>query len=277
MRSLHLFGREWLLPGGWVECAPAAAAGAVPTWVKGIAGAPNPVGGEAQVQRPETTVAAGSTAHSVTCTWRGHELPWELRRTLLVRPDGAVEARYEATANGKKRLPFLWSALLPFALDSKTRIELPEGNRLRLSSAEGVTPDDDGAETKMVWPRLTLDQKPRDLGSPWSVPRRTVLDAWVDLGGGRAAIALWQGEDRLTITCEGGGVPYCGVSIDRRGRSAGDRGWFGRGGRGQPAVALRPSLGAPDRFAEALGDWKSVTWLAPGESRRWTLTMRGGS
>lgn len=277
MRSLHLFGREWLLPGGWVECAPAAGAGAVPTWVKGIGGAANPAGGEAQAQRPEVSIATDAAAHRVTCTWQGRELPWVLTRTLLVRADGAVEARYEATTHGKKRLPFLWSARLPFALDARTRLSFPEGSRLRVASAEGVVVGDEPADAKPAWPRLTLGEKLRDLGSPWSVPRRTVLDAWVDLGGSRATIQLWQGEERLTLTCDGGGVPYCGFSIDRRGRAASERGWLGRGARSRPALALRPALGAPDRFADALGDWKSVTWLAPGEVRRWTLTMRGGS
>jgi hypothetical protein len=335
VRSLHLFGREWLVAGpaapdgglmagaGWVEHAPAAAAGAMPEWVKGFGGRANAAGGEALRQRPEVALATESGAHRVTCTWRGRELPWELTRSLLVRQDGAVEARYEARTTGQAKLPFLWSAGLLFPLDAGTRLQLPEGARFRVSALEGAiagpdpaaaparsasktpvrapsrTPARSGSKTPAratsrtpsrtpvatvgrdpdpEWPRLRLDGKACDLGSPWSVPRRTLLTGWLDLGGGRSVLQVWQGDERLTITCDGGGVPYCGLTIDRGGTAtAPRRGMLGRMARGEPAVMLRPSLGAPDRLADALGEWKSMTWLVPGETRRWTLTLRGGS
>lgn len=330
VRSLHLFGREWLVAGpastdgspmtgsGWVEYAPAAAAGAMPDWVKGFGGRPNPAGGEALRQRPAVTIATEDGAHRVTCTWRGRELPWELTRSLLVRKDGAVEARYEARTTGQAKLPFLWSAGLLFPLDSATRLQLPDGARFRVSALEGATVGPDRPapprpasrtparapsktparaasrtpartpsrtpipavvrEPDPEWPRLTLDGRSCDLGSPWSVPRRTLLSGWLDLGGGRAVLQVWQGDERLTITCDGGGVPYCGVTIDRGGvATAPRRGMLGRAARGEGAVLLRPSLGAPDRLADALGEWKSMTWLVPGETRRWTMTLRGGS
>jgi hypothetical protein len=118
-----------------------------------------------------------------------------------------------------------------------------------------------------------IDGRARDLSTPWLVPRKTLLAGWLDLGGARAAIQVAQDDARLTIASDGDGIPHCGVVIDRGGNAAGaSRSPFAR--RGKPMIAIRPSLGAPDRYTEALGDWQAVTWLVPGEPRRWTLTLR---
>lgn len=291
IRSLHLFGREWLLSDagsaapaagqpisggfGWEECAPSAGGGTMPEWVKGVGGAAMPVGGEARTQVPETTLSTDHEGHKVTCTWRGQQMPWVLTRVVLVRPDGAVEARYEALTTGRERLPFLWSAWLQFPLDANTRVRLPDGGRFRVARVEGAEMEGDVMEGNGQWPRLILDRKSRDLSTPWSVPKPTQLAAWLDLGVARAMIQLWQDDARLTLSC-GGSVPYCGLWLDRSGVArSGPRRAFGRSGA--PTLALAPSFGAPDRYSEALGDWQAITWLVPGEPRRWTLTIRGGT
>lgn len=293
VRSLHLFGREWLLGGGeaqlpkagrapiagagWDECAPSAGGGAMPEWVKGVGGRAMPVGGEARTQQPETALHTDHEGHKVTCTWRGERMPWVLARTLLVRPDGAIEARYEALTTGKDRFPFLWSAWMLFPFTAKTRLRLPDGGRFRIQSVAGATLQGGVMEGDGKWPRLVLDKRSRDLSNPWSVPRSTQLASWLDLGTGRSMIQLWQDDARLTLSCDGAGVPYCGVVFDRDGsQRAGERGLSFRR-RGAPALALAPALGAPDRYADALGAWQSMTWLVPGEPRRWTMTIRGGT
>lgn len=292
IRSLHLFGREWLLPGegntastapapllggaGWDECAPCAGGGTIPAWVKGFGGITLPLGGEARTQHPEVRVATDAAGHRVTCIWRGTLLPWVLTRTLSVRPDGAIEARYEALATGREKVPFLWSALLRMPLDERTRLTMPDGARLRIASLGKATPTGARSDVQGLWPRLMLDGKMRELTTPTSVPRQMVVTGWVDLGPARASITIQQGDERLTITTDGAGVPHCGLIIDRDGKETvrGPRLPFRRGAT--PVLAVRPSLGAPDRLADALGDWRSVTWLTPGAPRRWTLTIRGG-
>lgn len=292
IRSLQFSGREWLaqapdgsgpeagqspLAGaGWDECAPAAGGGTVPEWVKGIGGRPVPVGGEARLQTPEVALHTGPDGHHLTCTWRGERMPWTLTRTLLVRPDGVVEARYEALASGKHRLPFLWSANLLMPLGAGTRLRLPEAGRFRVAAVAGAKAGGGVTEGDGKWPRLLLDGRLRDLSTPWSVPRRTTLAGWLDLAGARAMIQVAQDDARLTIGADGAGIPHCGVFIDRGGAGEGRaRGPFSR--RARPTLAIRPSLGAPDRYAEALGDWQSTTWLVPGEARRWTLALRAES
>jgi len=71
-------------------------------------------------------------------------------------------------------------------------------------------------------------------------------------------------------------VPHVGVMLDRGGLRTGvRRGPFSRGGAA--ALALMPSLGAPDRYADALGEWQSIAWLVPGEPRHWTMVLRAGA
>lgn len=290
VRSLELFGREWLHVGdaesapranlaaasgaGWDECAPSAGGGQVPEWVKGIGGRTIPAGGEARTQVPETTLVTDAEGHRVTCRWRGERAPWSLTRTLLVRPDGAVEARYEASTSGPDRLPFLWSAWMVLPLTKTTRLRLPDGGRFRVASVVGATMQGGVMEGDGKWPRLILDEKSRDLSSPWSIPRKAQLSAWLDMSG-RSMIQLWQDDARLTISCDGAGVPFCGIVIDRSGalhtRKRGLRRVM------TPTLSVAPSLGAPDNYKDALGDWQSMSWLVPGEPRRWTVTIRGGT
>ncbi len=291
VRSLQLGGREWLVTrdatngassphgvlggAGWDECAPAAGAGTVPEWVKGIGGRPVPAGGEARQQVPELDLRTGADGHSLRCTWRGERLPWTLHRTLVVRQDGSVEARYEAINTGEQRLPFLWSACLLFPLDATTRLKMPDAPRFRVQSVLGVEGAPAPGSTPQ-WPRLPLEGKARDLSAPWQLPRGAMVSGWLDLARARSAVQLEHAGATLTIAAEGAGVPHLGIVLDRGGlRGGAKRGLLGRGA--PPALALRPSLGAPDKFAEALGDWQSITWLVPGEPRRWTLTLRAGA
>jgi len=291
IRSLRLGGREWLVQGGassaprsgvgafagagWDECAPAAGACTVPEWVKGIGGRPVPAGGEARLQVPQVDLRTTPDGNRLACTWRGERLPWTLTRTLLVRPDGAIEARYEAVATGEQRLPFLWSACMLMPLDDKTRLNLGDATRFRVQSIAGAA-SMGTATGSQQWPRLSVDGSSRDLSSPWQLPRKSMLTGWVDLARTRTTMQVVQGDATLTITTDGEGVSHCGLMVDRAGVRAGaPRGIFSRGAA--PAFALQPSLGAPDKFAEALGDWQAITWLVPGEARHWTMTLRAGA
>ncbi len=291
VRSLELLGKEWLFQGGertlptvnahpqsgagWDECAPSVGGGRVPDWVNGVGGRELPVGGEARAQHPETSIVTDNQGHQVMHTWRGERMPWVMTRTLLMRPDGAVEARYEALTTGKERLPFLWSSWLTFPLTKETRIQLPDGGRFRVATLTGATMKGTVVEGDGKWPRLVLDEKSHDLSTPWRIPRKAQLAAWLDMGSGRSMIQLLQKNARLTISSDGAGVPFCGLFIDRSGmHHAQTRRLLTYG---TPTLCLAPSLGAPDNYTDALGEWQSMTWLVPGEPRRWTVTMRGGT
>ncbi|MFN0098470.1 MAG: hypothetical protein ACKVS7_07340 [Gemmatimonadaceae bacterium] len=284
--TLRVGGREWLLPAtsavaptaqepveagcGWDECAPAAGGGTLPDVVKAQGARTVPRGGEARLQRPTLDLQTTSEGHVLRMQWRGDALPWTLTRTLIVRRDGVVEATYEAVSLAKQRLPFLWSAHLLLPLSKQTRLRLPDASRFRVAGAEVA--DRIPVAVTTPWPRYEADKKVLDLSAPWMLPKGRIVRGWADLTGGRATVQIQEGELTLAITTDGEGVPFCGVAVDRGGLRHGARGAFAR--KSAPALALAPSLGAPDRYADALGDWQSVTWLAPNEPRRWSLTFR---
>ena len=181
---------------------------------------------------------------------------------------------HQATNIGEQRLPFLWSACLVMPLDGTTRLKLPDAARLRVQSVTGA----DGAAVlggTHQWPRLTLEGRSRDLATPWELPRRASVQAWVDLGRARSQVQVRQGAQALTIGVDGAGGLHCGLLLDRGAARSGVRG--GLLSRRVPALVLQPSLGAPDRLADALGDWQAVAWLTPGEVRQWSLTLKVGS
>ncbi|MCC7003301.1 MAG: hypothetical protein IT357_14175 [Gemmatimonadaceae bacterium] len=284
--ALRVGGREWLMPprsatapsaeesvlagGGWDECAPAAGGGPLPEVVKGQRSRTIARGGETRLQRPSIDLQTTIEGHALRTQWQGDALPWTLTRTLLVRRDGVVEASYEAVSLAKQRLPFLWSAHLLLPLSKQTRLRLPDASRFRVTGAE--VGDRVPIEVTTPWPRYELGKQVLDLSAPWMLPKGRVLQGWADLTGGQATVQIQEGELTLAITTDGEGVPFCGVAVDRGGLRHGARGAFAR--RAAPALALAPSLGAPDRYADALGEWQSVTWLAPNEPRRWSLTFR---
>jgi galactose mutarotase-like enzyme len=285
--ALRVGGREWLLAprssaapsaeemvlagGGWDECAPAAGGGALPDGVKGQGSRTRvPRGGESRLQRPSVDLQTTSEGHALRMQWRGDALPWTLTRTLVVRRDGVVEAKYEAVALAKQRLPFLWSAHLLLPLSKSTRLRLPDASRFRIAGPE--VSDRTPVAVTTPWPRFEWEKQVLDLSAPWTLPKSRIVPGWADLTGGRATVQVQEGELSLAITTDGDGVPFCGVAIDRGGLRHGARGAFAR--KSPPALALSPSLGAPDRYADAMGDWASVTWLAPNEPRRWSMEFR---
>ena len=215
VRSLECFGTEWMLAGddvapkagthpwkltGWVECAPSAGGGTVPEWVKGVGGTVLPAGGTARTQVPVTTLTTDHEGHKCTMRWTGERMPWQLERTILVRPDGAVEARYEAITTGRERMPFLWSAWMTFPLRSSTRLKVSDAGRLRVASLHGATAGE-SREAALKWPRLTLDKRLRDLQAPHSVPSKTTLAAWVDLATQRNVIQVQDDDAPQSARC----------------------------------------------------------------------------
>lgn len=284
--ALRVGGREWLLPpapavapsadepvmagGGWDECAPSAGGGSLPDAVKAQGTRTVPRGGETRLQHPSVDLQTTPEGHVLRMQWQGSALPWTLSRTLIVRRDGVVEANYEAVSLAKQRLPFLWSAHLLFSLSQHTRLRLPDASRFRVAGPDVGERLPVAATTP--WPRYEVGKKVVDLSAPWTLPKGRIVRGWADLSGGRATVQIQEGELTLAITTDGEGVPFCGVEVDRGGLRHGARGAFAR--KSAPALALAPTLGAPDRYADALGDWQSVTWLAPNEPRRWSLTFR---
>ena len=87
------------------------------------------------------------------------------------------------------------------------------------------------------------------------------------MGAGRAAVE--EANARLEVSFDTANVTHFGLWLNRGGWSP-----FARG-KGYHNLAFEPCIGAPDSLTEALGQWRSASWLEPGQTREWSLTWRG--
>lgn len=289
--SLRLAGREWLWTsdviaprahdeatraddgasyveiadtGGYDECFPTVGACVVPSAVPRWGGVRLPDHGELWSQQP--AVAAG--ADEATLTWIGRRLPYEFVRAVHVGADGRVAMRYAATNFGDAPLPFLWSAHPLLPLTARTRVHLPRGARLRVDAAHGLDVRR-GGDVDHAWPTLPVGGAPVDLSHPAAVGDAYACKVFLDLPAGPVAAAVEEDGARLEVAMDGGDVTHFGLWLN-------DGGWTPfAGGRPYRNLAFEPCIGAPDSLADALGPWNSAAWLAPGETRRWTLVWRG--
>ena len=292
--SLHLAGREWLwtsdviaprVPddalraddaasyvrvadtGGYDECFPTVGACTLPEAVPGFGALRLPDHGELWAQQPTVEVAPADVGAEATLTWTGRRMPYEFRRAVRVDGDGRVVMRYAATNRGDAPLPFLWSAHPLLPLTARTRVRLPTGARLRVDAAHGLALDPHGADG--AWPTLQVDGRAVDASHPAGVADGYACKLFLDLPTGPVVAAVEEDGARLEVAMDGGEVTHFGL-------------WLNNGGwtpfaneRPYRNLAFEPCIGAPDSLRDALGRWDSAAWLAPGETRRWTLAWSG--
>ncbi|HEU4565112.1 MAG TPA: hypothetical protein VFS05_10705 [Gemmatimonadaceae bacterium] len=290
--SLMLAGREWLwqsdvIPyprpgavvphdasyvetadsGGYDECFPTVGACALPRGVVRWGGLALPDHGELWSQHarvvPAEGVAGGSglprEAAEATLAWRGRRLPYRFERTVVVRAPAEVEMRYAVTSESDAPIPFVWSSHPLFPLGPGTRVELPEGARVRVYAQHGAALGGPLAEWR--WPLVAG----RDLRAPGS-GGAYACKLFLDVREGRAA--LREGGATLEARWDVAELPNVGLWLNHGGWTPfADRAPYHN-------LALEPCIGAPDSLADALGAWKGAAWLAPGETRRWTLRWR---
>ncbi len=311
--ALRLAGREWLwtndqLPraaptpdvaaddgasyatagdtGGYDECLPTVAPCEVE--LPGAGRVALPDHGELWSQPAPTERLPAEPGHAAAVTrWTGRRLRYEFERTVTVAPDGAVRMDYALASRAAEPIPFLWSAhpLLPFPPD--TRLDLPVAARVRVWSQRGVELGGEGTEHR--WPVLRVGAAgatrfgPRevDFTRPGLSPRsfgdggsdgyacKLFLDLPRTAAGRAVRLGVEQDGARLEVEVDPGEVPYLGLWLNHGGESGVP------GGRPYRVLGFEPCVGVPDPLDAALGGWGGAQWLAPGETRRWTLTWRG--
>jgi galactose mutarotase-like enzyme len=198
------------------------------------------------------------------CGWVGKRMPYRFARAIYVSAD-RVEMHYAVTNDGQDRLPFLWSAHPLLPLTKQSVLELPEGARVRVWAQHGIELGGPGAEHR--WPRVIAAGKAYDLRRPDQIARAFACKLFVDMRTGRAAIE--EAGARLEVSFDTALVTHLGLWINRDGWSPFARGTSYRN------LAFEPCIGAPDSLTEALGGWRSASWLEPGQTREWALTWRG--
>jgi galactose mutarotase-like enzyme len=281
--ELFMGGREWLwtsdvIPlargidgtsylemgdsGGFDECFPTVSSCRVPGWIRAFGGVELPDHGELWSQEPLLEVQTGSDGQRATFTWSGRRLPYRLRRTVRVAPDGRVHMDYVLSNDGAERLPFLWSSHPMFPLTPETRVLLPEGARLRVFARHEIELGEIRSEHR--WPYVRGSGKVHDFVVPYGVAKKYACKLFVDLPEGWAT--LRQGDMDLVLSFDPEEVTHLGLWINKRGWTP-----FRRESP-YLNLAFSPCIGAPDSLSDALGDWKSAAWVDAGAERKWSLT-----
>ncbi|MDQ8154985.1 MAG: hypothetical protein P3B98_10020 [Gemmatimonadota bacterium] len=263
--------------GGYDECFPTVGACALPSLVRGAGGRELPDHGELWSQQPSLQLTTGEAGHRAHCVWQGEALPYRFERSVVVTPRGEVRCEYAATNLGEQKIPFIWSAhpLLPLGAD--TRLELPEGARVRVWAQVGV--DLGGMAAEHRWPRARCGGQLLDFSVParaWKKPFACKL--FVDLPPGVHALRVLEGDQALTAHVDAAEVPHLALWINRGAWNPLPRTSWMPWRRPAPYhnFAFEPAIGAPDTLSDALGAWEGAHWLEAGETRRWTLTWTGG-
>ncbi|MGZ8377746.1 MAG: hypothetical protein ACXWZS_14755 [Gemmatirosa sp.] len=299
--SLRLGGREWLwtsdvLPwaapderlaaddaasyveladtGGYDECLPTVGACRLPPDVEGVGGLALPDHGELWSQYAPTERVDGTGEPALVTRWRGRRMAYTFSRAVAIEADGAVRMRYTLESRATTPLPFLWSShpLLPLMPD--TRLELPIAARVRVWAQHGV--DLGGERAEHRWPVLRVRDRgtvrERDFTRPARDAAPYACKLFLDLprpAGGLVRLAVEQDDARLEVEVDTREVPHLGLWLNHGG-------WSPFAERaGYRNLAFEPCIGAPDPLDAALGAWGGAAWLAPGETRQWTLRWRG--
>jgi len=262
--------------GGFDECFPTVGACVLPSLVRGAYGRELPDHGELWSQRPEVTITTDPSGHRAEVVWRGNALPYVFARTIVVTPAGAVRCEYTVRNTGEHRLPFIWSAHPLLPLTDATRLELPEGARVRVWAEHGVDLGGQGAEHR--WPKARAGGQLLDFSRParaWKRPYACKL--FVDLPPGEQGIRVVEGRDALTARFDGREVTHMALWINRGGWNPLPKTSWMPWRRPAPYhnLAFEPAIGAPDTLSDALGAWDSAHWIEAGQSRQWTVTWSG--
>jgi galactose mutarotase-like enzyme len=285
--SLQLLGREWLWTndtmeprapvygssyvetadtGGYDECFPTVAPCQLPSGVAGFGGVSLPDHGELWAQGAVVEIETHDDGQRVLCHWTGRRMPYRFTRSVQVTPVGAVALRYEVSNNGDAPLPFIWSAHPLFPLTPATRLDLPDGARVRVYSQHGDALR--GMASEFRWPHVRLEKRIADLSIPDTLARHYACKLFLDMPADGSMVAIEEGDLRLEAVFEARQVPNIGLWLNKRQWTPFPR------GKPYLNLGLEPCIGAADALTDALGEWHAAHWLSPGETRSWGLTWR---
>ena len=263
--------------GGLDECFPTVGACVLPSLVRGVGGRELPDHGELWSQHPTLTLTTADEGHRAHLVWQCERLPFRFERLLVVTPAGDVRCEYAATNLGDVKLPFIWSAHPLLPLTGATRVQLPEGARMRVWAQHGIDLGGDGAEHR--WPRVRHGGQLLDLSAPaLAFKKPYACKLFVDLPPDEQEVCVIERGDALIARLDAREVPQVALWINHGGWNPLPRtSWLPwRKPAPYHCLAVEPSIGAPDTLSDALAAWEGAHWIEPGAARRWTVTWSGG-
>jgi hypothetical protein len=278
----RLRGREWLwrnaelplaLPrtgasygetaysGGWDECFPTVAASPIPGMPAGTA--PLPDHGELWQAEWTSSVYEHAEGTTMASTAQGTRLPYEFHREVTCsREAPVVRLRYRLRHTGELPFPWIWSPHPLWNVQPGTTVLLPGIHQVRLAAVHGR--DDLAPEDVVSWPGAI-----GGTAETFTFPERGgwAVKLFGDAGAeGRFVVTDPRVGERLELTVDPSEVSQVGVWINCGG-------WGPPGGHPLYNLSLAPCIGAPDRLEDAVLGWGTSETLAPGEERRWSLSV----
>jgi len=185
--------------------------------------------------------------------------PLIFSRAIRAGEDGAFIFDYSLQNTGDEQEPYIWCFHPLKNIVPGDRLELPpEVTSLRLDGGLGAP-----IQRGDVWaypepfPGIRLDECITP-GMPGEV---CVKGFAGPLETGHAALVNDATGDRLELSWDASLIPYLGI-------------WINRGLCGFHHVALEPTTGAPDALDSAVGKWRQYSVVQPGETVRWTITLK---
>jgi galactose mutarotase-like enzyme len=269
--SLRAQGHEWLTPAvpgalrqyppgtafahadmsGWDEMLPTIIACEDPTRPESEVALPDH--GDLW-DRPWEIVDRGPRELTLRAT--SSSLPLTLSRRVSIER-GAVCLDYQVHNGGLADVPYLWAAHPQFRCAPGTRVVLPNDVVSVVNAQQDALGD---LGEVLDWPLhggfdlgFVRDVGARDCRKVYAPPEQTVACASLVDGAGRS----------LTLSWDGGAVPYLGIWIDE-----------GRYSR-EPVCALEPCTGFFDSLSDAVRSGRCAV-VAPGATRSWSLAVRFG-
>jgi galactose mutarotase-like enzyme len=185
--------------------------------------------------------------------------PLEVERDLVLNGD-EVRLDYRVRNRGASTEEFLWSWHPLFALRAGDRLELPPTAReMRLEVALGLHAGARGDIWSVPRPFPAIDLTRLDLGTEVGACVKGFLGPLPD--GEATASLRGAGGESLHLRWARDENPLLGL-------------WLSRGYRGWHHLALEPTCGAPDALNRAVQEWNLCARLAPGATKRWSLSLR---
>lgn len=200
---------------------------------------------------PAPVDAEAAARGELVSAWKLRALPLDFTRRVSLS-GGTVRFAYSLTNRTSRPVPFLWAwhALVSFRRGD--RLEMPPQVRKVAMPRGEIRP------WPQAFPGANLSRA--DLSG---APRPWFKGFLGPLALGTATFHDSRGPS-LTLRWPAGVHPYIGLYINR-GRSAGVHHW-----------AAEATNGRADRLSDLVADKSPRHWLAPRETREWTLAARVG-
>jgi hypothetical protein len=206
--------------------------------------------------------------HSCVMSVAGRTLSYDFRKVItLDRKQPRINIAYALNNRETFSWPMYWCAHILLDAVRGAQIDLPTGQQFRV---------DDPARSKQLvgkWPLLeSPGEEAIDLSDSFSMNGKSrefsskVFTKAPE--SGRIDVTIPRSNERLTIRFDRDVVPWLGLWIN-------NRGWSGCDSEPYRNLGIEPSTAPYDSVSAAVANGE-ISWLGPGETRQWSVSVELG-